>query len=233
MRKRAVFASILLGIFFPILVFSAALQVAVFDKSFFTAELEYNRVSLNTGISREELSEVTDEIFDYLKGKRPDFNIHAEIKGKDRALFNADEITHMKDVLLLYRIVWWSGFAALAVSILSIVLLLLWDRRGIGRGILTGALVMLLLILILGVAGYFDFTAVFEGAHRLIFTNDLWYLDPSESVLINIVPEHYFIHLCLRIALYMTGTLVAAAVLSGLGLRIGKRKHERIKNRKF
>lgn len=31
--------------------------------------------------------------------------------------------------------------------------------------------------------------------HELIFTNDLWLLDPKTSVLINIVPEPYFIHL--------------------------------------
>ncbi|MDO4288478.1 MAG: TIGR01906 family membrane protein [Eubacterium sp.] len=233
MNKKSIFAAIVLGICFPVMIFLSALQLAVFDKGFFTKELEYNRVSLNTGISREDLSQVTDEIFAYLKGDRPDFNIHAEIKGVDQAIFNADEITHMEDVLFLYRIAWWTWVVTGVLTVLSLVLLLFWNRLGIARGIFWGAVVMLGLLLILGLAGLFDFTAVFEGAHRLIFTNDLWYLDPRESVLINIVPEHYFIMLCLRIALYTAGALLIAAVISRITLHKNKKKQLRLKNRKF
>ena len=233
MNKRSVFASVILGVCFPVMVLLTALQFGIFDKGFFTSELEYNRVALHTGITREGLSEVTDEIFAYLKGDRPDFNIRAEIRGVDQPIFNDDEITHMKDVLFLYRVACGVWMVSAALTILTVILLLFWRRIGIARGIFWGSMWMLLLLFLLGLAGFLDFTAVFEGAHRLIFTNDLWYLDPRESVLINIVPEHYFIMLCLRIALYTAGTLVLTAVVCGLVMRRHRKQTLRLRNRKF
>lgn len=38
-----------------------------------------------------------------------------------------------------------------------------------------------------------DFTKYFILFHKIFFTNDLWILDPSTDLLINIVPEPFFV----------------------------------------
>lgn len=54
-----------------------------------------------------------------------------------------------------------------------------------------------------------DFTKYFILFHRIFFTNDLWILDPSTDLLINIVPEPFFVDTAARIGV----TFAAATIL--------------------
>lgn len=46
-----------------------------------------------------------------------------------------------------------------------------------------------------------DFTKYFIMFHHIFFSNDLWILDPATDMLINIVPEGFFMDTAARIAL--------------------------------
>ena len=61
----------------------------------------------------------------------------------------------------------------------GLILLFFWDRTAIAKAVFGGAVFGLILLLASGLAAVFDFTSVFQAAHRLVFTNDYWYLDPS------------------------------------------------------
>ena len=45
-----------------------------------------------------------------------------------------------------------------------------------------------------------DFTKYFTVFHEIFFDNDLWLLNPNEDLLINIVPEPFFVDTAARIA---------------------------------
>jgi integral membrane protein (TIGR01906 family) len=57
-----------------------------------------------------------------------------------------------------------------------------------------------------------DFTAAFTVFHEIFFRNDLWILDPRTSLLIQIVPEPFFMDIALRIGVgYLAGVACAVA----------------------
>ena len=65
------------------------------------------------------------------------------------------------------------------------------------------------LITALGLIISTDFTKYFIMFHHIFFTNDLWILDPSTDLLINIVPEPFFVDTAARIGV----TFAAATIL--------------------
>ena len=65
-----------------------------------------------------------------------------------------------------------------------------------------------------------NFDNAFVTFHLIFFDNDLWILDPAKSLLINIVPQEFFIDISIRVGLIFCGLIAGYAVL----LYVFKRK---------
>jgi len=61
-----------------------------------------------------------------------------------------------------------------------------------------------------------DFDGAFTFFHRLLFTNDLWLLDPRTDLLIRICPQSMFAAMGLRIALLSLGGMAGVTALAVL-----------------
>ena len=59
-----------------------------------------------------------------------------------------------------------------------------------------------------------NFTAAFNRFHEIFFDNDLWILDPATDLLINIVPEGFFVDTALRIGLLFGGSMLVLLAAS-------------------
>lgn len=71
-----------------------------------------------------------------------------------------------------------------------------------------------------------DFTKYFVIFHHIFFNNDLWLLDPATDLLINIVPEPFFVDTASYIALVFG---ISVAVIFGVSrwwLRREKRQRK-------
>lgn len=161
--------------------------------------------------------EMAAELIDYLSGKTDALS---------DTLFTERERLHMADVLTLFeggariaRTCLWAGAA------LSLLALLLGARQRLGRGLLYGCAAFALLAFALAVWALLDFEGWFTRMHELVFTNDLWLLDPAESMLIRMLPLDFFIQAVKTIALRF---LAGALVLIGLAVAciLPKRKKE-------
>ena len=75
------------------------------------------------------------------------------------------------------------------------------------------------LLLLAALAAYIalDFESAFILMHRLLFTNDLWLLDPRTDLLICLMPEPMFTFLAGRLALTVIPAwlLIPALVILG------------------
>ena len=76
----------------------------------------------------------------------------------------------------------------------------------------------LFFLLSAGIAGIIstDFSKYFVVFHQIFFDNDLWILNPATDLLINIVPEPFFMDTAIRIGLLfaaMTVLFLAANLL--------------------
>ena len=235
MDKKSLVTAIIVGIVFPVFVLITSMECAVFNRGFFLDQLDKNNVSQTTGIASKELPAVTDQIFAFLKGEREDFNIYAE-KENDLyvPLFNQEELIHMEDVRGLLKAAVIVQAVCGVLLLAGLALLFFWNRAAMAKAVFGGSVFGLVLLLASGLAAVFNFTAVFQAAHRLIFTNDYWYLDPNESVLINIVPEPYFIALGLRIVVIAAVVYLICAVSGGFfSRRLAQRKFMKNSKRKF
>lgn len=146
-------------------------------------------------MTMEDLLTVTDEMMAYLRGNREDLHVWTTMGGEYREFFTAREIAHMEDVQGLF-------LAAIFLRRVCLVAILfgigtIYFTRGRLRLILPkttflGTLLFFGTAALLGLVIATDFSKYFIIFHHIFFDNDLWILDPSVDMLINIVPEPFF-----------------------------------------
>jgi integral membrane protein (TIGR01906 family) len=184
--------------------FLTCLDVISFNRSFYDSEYNKLGVAETIGISGVELKETTTVLLDYIQDKRDDLNVSAKILGQQRQVFNEKEIMHMVDVKILYqnamfvKMLGWIG--CIGFGILGIIT----DKKNALKNgtemFLMGTVFSLSLIVFLGLYAIIDFEQFWLQFHYIFFTNDLFFLDPSKDILIQMVPSQFFFDLVFRIA---------------------------------
>lgn len=231
LNKTIKICAVLLGMLFPVIIFISAIEVAVFDKAFYTDQMAKNQVIKNTGIYPPDMDLVVDEMISYLKGDRQDFDIKARLAPEnaknvvDRvAIFNDKEITHMDDVRNLLLFFLGLRDAAMILALISFLMLLKDHQQAIIKALFYGSTIFIVLFLVIGASFVFNFNDTFILFHQLFFTNDLWIMDPSTDRLIWIVPEPFFFAMISRMVIYILVPLGLTTLASGLVLFKNKEK---------
>jgi len=196
-----------------------AIYLPTYSMNFYKAQYAKYNIPQNIGVSEEQLMEVTKRLTDYMRGREPDIVITAEVRGVTREFFDERDKAHMVDVKELFDLARAAFVAALCAVIFTWAMLRndlpllfctsLWTLAGLfgGFAILAGVIAM-------------DFDTAFVQFHHIFFDNDLWILDPAVSLLINIVPQEFFVDISIRIGLIFGGLVVGYAAL----LAVLKRK---------
>lgn len=158
---------------------------------------KYNVLDSLPAMTMDDLLHVTDEMMDYL-------HVETTMGGQQREFFNEREIAHMEDVQVLFL----KAMSIRTVCLVLTVLLLAFMaatkarmRKVLPPSLCMGTGLFFGLITALGLIISTDFSRYFIMFHHIFFTNDLWILDPSTDMLINIVPEGFFMDTAARIAL--------------------------------
>ncbi len=159
---------------------------------------EYTKYSVLDNLpsmTMDDLLIVTEEMMAYLRGNREDLHVKTVMGGEYREFFTEREIAHMEDVQGLF-------LAAVFLRRLCLVLIFfcigtIYLTKGNLRLILPkmlffGTLLFFGTAAVLGLIISTDFSKYFIVFHHIFFDNDLWILDPSVDMLINIVPEPFF-----------------------------------------
>lgn len=190
-------------------------------------EKEYEKYDVLSRLPEMSMSEedglmaVTEHMMKYLRGDKdaPELQIEVMMGGERRGFFTEREILHMEDVQKLFVGAQALRRAAAAGSVLMFLLMLglagqssLKERlktacSSLAKGLLTGTGLFLVLCAGLGIMIASDFTSAFITFHHIFFDNDLWILDSSVDMLINIVPEGFFFDTAARILVLFGGAL--------------------------
>lgn len=163
------------------------------------------------GIPESAYDQIAMSLAEYFSGGDVAFDV-----------FNQREMTHLSDIRGLFRLFDRAWILLIPLAALAVALIKKLDPRGFWLG--TG-----LCVLLLGaVATYIalDFENAFILMHRLLFTNDLWLLNPNTDLLICLMPEPMFTFLAGRLALTILplGLLPPTVVAAAEALRAGARK---------
>ena len=169
--------------------------------SFYTKQYIAVGAEKATGMTIEDLDKTTAMLLDYLNDRRDDLNLEVEKWGKAEQVFDDRETSHMVDVKNLYATAAKVMYISLALSAGILIYLFIKDGKtgfftGAIRGYKVAVAISAILIVIFGAAFTFGFNTFWTMFHEVVFTNDLWLLDPRVSTMINMYPLPFWLAMC-------------------------------------
>lgn len=202
---RKVLLSLIL-IFLPIYILLFIVEFYSFNKSFYLNSYEKNKVVKASKKSMEELEEVTENLLLYLKDK-----------GGEELLtpyFNQREVAHMEDVKVLFKKGYRVKYFSLVIVLLILFIFFKNRSWSLARKVYKGIFVWWGLILLLFFLTLINFNKYFTYFHLIFFDNDLWLLDPRTDLLIQMLPEQFFISIFQRIVLFFILSLAIIQIIT-------------------
>ena len=217
-RWPALVVGILLTTAMLLFMLLQSLLWVTFDESRYLPLYRQNNVEMGTGMSEATLMKVTREMLRYLDGSRDELQMKAVIRGEERNVYTEREVQHMVDVKTLFDlaknvrdIAMW---CVIALLVLAVAAAHAGYLRIVGKGMLWGLAGFGALVVIAAAIGMIDFTWFFTQFHNLFFANDLWLLDPARSLLINMLPQPFFVSIAGQIMVIVGISLAVIAYLA-------------------
>ena len=209
-KKFASVALAALGtlLFTACLALSAFARLSTDGKVYYSIQMDQ---SVEAGISADEMLELDMLLADYLAG---DENALDETEA-----FHEREKAHMVDVFEIFevvRLVRSICFFAGAVFLAGAVML---REKCAAWGALIGAGLFFLPLIATGIWAAVDFSSAFTAMHHLLFSNDLWLMDPRTDLMIRMLPQRFFVNIAAYIGCGTGIAALCAPVICFLGLR--------------
>lgn len=206
--------------------------VTYWTPGYYEKEYAKYNVTEDVNMEMEDLLDVTHEMMAFLRGDRADLHVPTIVDGQPREFFNEREIAHMEDVQGLFLAAIALRRACMIGIVVAVALLFALKadvKRILPKTICAGTLLFFTLLAALALVISTNFTKYFVIFHEIFFNNDLWMLDPSTDLLINIVPEPFFVDTAARIGITYGLSVAVVFVLCALWLRYVSKKN--IRNR--
>ena len=175
----------------------AVIFYVCFDLNFYKDFYQKENIADYIDTSSDNLINNTQNLLNYLN-KKEQLNTD---------WFSEKDILHMVDVQNLYTFSHNIMIFCFITFILSTIIIILILR---GKSLLYitkifNKVLLLFIVLIGGLSTIiaYNFNSFWIKFHTTLFSNDLWLLSPSESNLIKMVPEEFFISLITKIITYI------------------------------
>ena len=195
-RILPVVASIGFVLALPILLFTTNIRFLASDTGYLEGGLRRHDAAENTGIALNELDYAVGAIVRYFEDDADTLRILVFTGGQETALFSEDETLHMEDVKGLMRAIFRANEVALGFVLAYVAATVLWAGERSGRHLAKETLAAVGVGALVGVAVGIVALVGFDGAwnqlHEILFTNDLWLLDPRTDRLIQMFPETFW-----------------------------------------
>ncbi len=146
----------------------------------------------------------TTEILNYFRGKNK----------LDQNYYSAQAVNHLKDVKNLIKTVYLMNLSTIGLGTIMAAIILIQKKYSLFRRalifscILTSSLVILTFI-----ASVLNFDFAFIIFHKLLFRNDLWLFDPSDT-LIGLFPEQFFQEFLKQLTINILLSIMAILLVS-------------------
>ncbi len=202
-RKNKVRIIVIVTAFFLFSVaFLGSFNDMLYNRKFYNMEYEKNGVYDSLGHERADA--MTTELFSYLQGKGT----------LSDEYFNEKEQRHLSDVRSLINIGTIKYHVLLAMLLMLFFVLFIMDRKRFAQNlqkifIYSGLGIVLFSLTSFILSSHFDY--LFIRFHELLFSNNLWLLNPATDKLIVLLPQQFFMDFVS--AAYVRSLVVAFAML--------------------
>lgn len=208
MSKVTRTTSIVFGVLFvlsiAIVIITSNLRGAVGTVRLYEYGYDKYNVSTVTGIQKEELLEITEELIAYLTIKTQELELSE--------YFNQRELIHLIDVKDLIQFFYLLQEISLVYVICYVIFgALLSNRhwwRDIAKKLILGSAVAALLLIVLGISVAADFNRVFIWFHEISFDNLLWIMQPGD-----LLPQLYTEGFFFEAALFLGGAIIVECLI--------------------
>jgi len=166
-----------------------------------------------TGWPIETVNAVTGEVLVDLVVGPPDFD--QEVDGAP--VFDERERGHLHDVRTVFI-----GFAVLAVIAAGVLVTAWWLGRGgtaAWRGARSGARVLAVGVVALGIVSIVAFDTVFEVFHTLLFPGGSYTFDPSTERLVQLFPYDFWYQTAIALGVLIVALAIATVALATWRIR--------------
>lgn len=213
------FIIIPVSMFFIILI--SSLLISTYDKSFYISQFKINNTYENSLVIDRNINPETiaDEVIGYLKNDFDNLNKNNH--------YTNEEIIHMKDVKDLFLIAKYSMYVFIILLLLLSILYIKKTKSIIKffNKLIKYFLIFTLVVFLLLFIAFLNFSNSFTAFHEMLFTNDYWLLDESSSIIINIMPQEFFMAHVKNIGkLFLMISLTLIICLKLIGFIINRRK---------
>ncbi len=220
-------ATILFIVMLPVLLVTSNIRYLLGDVAFYKYGFREYDAEQVTEVPLYELDRAAAEMVSYFENDANELRIVVSERDREVALFNQQEVTHMRDVKALVQLMFRLNEVALAYVMLYVAAVILWARekplRSLAFESLMGIGVGIAVLVGVGVFALTGFDAFWTKFHEIAFSNDLWLLDPDTDRLIQMFPEPFW-----QQAVYLLGAMtlveVAAITLVSLGYLVFTRR---------
>lgn len=205
-KKLIIYISIICLIYSIIVL--AFLIVPFFDKDLLLKLFDKYNVYQNLPflISKEDVTKITYELMDYLRGKTPFLNTEVTMDGVKCAFYSLTSKIHMADCRNLFMAHASLARVAICISIFGFICTFKMNEKPLQKifKAYKNTLIFLTIILVVIIAfACIDFDSFFILFHKIFFDNDLWLFDPNTDYIINFLPETIFIDIGIKILIFI------------------------------
>lgn len=197
--KKSLF--VFMHIAFMVSLFLLSIRLLGLEPYFFEWFYSQNDTATQLGMSTPDLMRATRQLLAYMLDQADSIQSVVVVNNQSTTMFNQREIDHMVDVLMLIRIMRITLLFSLSITGIVIFtqrksqsfIQLFKQTYGLALGILSGFIGALTVFAII------DFRSFWIVFHQVLFSNDLWLLDPRTDRLVNMVPLNFFMTLVFSI----------------------------------
>jgi len=197
-------ASVIFILCVPFFLITSNIRWVANDLKLYEYGFEKYNVSRETGLSDEELVNITKGLIDYL---------NSGVLDETMDIFSDNEIAHLRDVRGLIQLCYTIQWTTLGYISLFITAGFIYKRRQFFHlfniVVAAGSIASILGVAVTGIAALVDFNWLFVTFHRVFFSNDLWI---SSGYLPQIYTEGFFYDA----AKILAATTVLESLLMGL-----------------
>lgn len=199
----------------PLFLVTASVTWAFNSPGVYQRGFEKYGVSRITGITDADLAQVGADLRHYFNSPAAPLVVKARVYGEERDIFNAREVTHLRDVKHLVWGVYLIGAVSGVYLLLAAGVGAALNRRRfvetLARRLLWGGGLTLGLILAVGLFAAVGFDTMFLKFHQFFFANDFWQLDPRTDFLVMLFPQDFWFDSTMWVA---TRAVIGAAVVT-------------------
>ena len=207
-KKKFTKIDFLLGFFLSVLIILVSVKSVSVDTSFIVKKSsQYGNFDslVAKGISKQNALTNVSFFVDYLKGQEDNLSV---------TFLNNKEVEHMKDVKNIFNFI---NYIVIFFMIISFILFIVFYKKNvllIYKPYLL-SFVFSFFLIILFVMFFIFFDSSFLMMHKILFSNNLWLMNPNQDFMILLFSHEFFKAILLRIIIYI---VVLSVVFLSFGL---------------